>query len=156
MYRQIEEHPFESAKGALAFASTTTPCVGPSVIHALPHDRWFVPTSFRHRPVPSIVSAGRDVPAMHIVDFELSDAAGIPRSLISTLPDGTLRAAQKAIVRAAESKERAGKAEKSKASVGAKSGPADVDALNVYVKARLLPRIAGGSRPWIWAGPVSV
>ena len=56
---------------------------------------------------------------MDIVDFELSDAVGIPRSLISTLPDGTLRAAQKAIVRAAESKERAGKAEKSKASVGA-------------------------------------
>ena len=55
-----------------------------------------------------------------------------PRSLVRTLPDGTLKAAQSA----------AGGADKGG------------DALHIYVRGQLLPAREGAARPWVWAGPV--
>ena len=76
------------------------------------------------------------VPVMMLADFELCDGAGGARSLIATLPEGTLRAAQKAQKAAAV------------------PSAAGADELDVYVKARVLPNKEGGSRPWVWAGPI--
>jgi len=94
-----------------------------------------LPVYRRSEDHPFESAKGNVVPALHLTEFELSDASGTPRSLIATLPEGTLRAAQKA--------------QKAAAVPSVTS-----DALEVYIKARAMPVTEGGSRPWVWAGPI--
>jgi hypothetical protein len=95
-----------------------------------------LPVYERKEAHPFESAKGVVVPVMMLADFELCDGAGGPRALIATLPEGTLRAAQKAQKAAAV------------------PSAAGADELDVYVKARVLPNKEGGSRPWVWAGPI--
>lgn len=103
--------------------------------------------------VPTRPCAGLVVPAVHMAEFELSDPTGGARSLIATNPQGTLRAAQKTAQRATEKAEKA-KGATDKAASSRAAAAAASDSLHVYVKARIMPHKEGGSRPWVWAGPI--
>ena len=70
------------------------------------------------------------LPSLRLMNFEVCDPKAAPRSLVRTLPDGTLKAAQSA----------AGGADKGG------------DALHIYVRGQLLPAREGAARPWVWAG----
>ena len=105
----------------------------------------------RHEEHPFTSKKGLVIPALHLSEFELVDAAGAPRSVLKTLPEGTLRAAEKAEKARLKA---AGKEVPAKNDAD-ESGASPYEALNVYVRARLLPvGCSASARPWVRAGPV--
>ena len=100
---------------------------------------------------PFTSKKGLVIPALHLSEFELVDANGNPRPVLKTLPEGTLRAAEK-LEKArltASGKEVPPKNEADE------TGASQFEALNVYVRARLMPvGCSANARPWVRAGPV--
>ena len=78
---------------------------------------------------PFTSKKGFVIPALHLSDFEICDSSGAPRELLRTMPEGTLRSAEKAAKKAHGNDE-------TRAS-------AALEKLNVYVRARLMP--SGGA-----------